>query len=397
MPLGSVGGAEKFVLSLCRHHDKNRFEIMVCVLFSSGAVSDEIASEGYEVISLNMANGFDFIRALGLIRIIRNRKVDIVNIHGQNPLGKLCSILGGATVTVHTDHGVTTSSPIKRKKRVVLCNRLLSPFIDHFIAISKGMVKSLMVRGKVPREKITLIYNGVDADSLSKPSRSKEELSRELGLDPRLPVIGTVGRLSAEKQFPLLFESLSLLRARGKEFICLIIGDGPERDYLERLCLSLHLRNRVRFLGERQDVAALLGLMKVFVFSSSGEGFSITLLEAMAKALPVVAFDVEGVNEAVASEETGYLVPFGKTEVFADQIYHLLENPELAKQMGKSALERVNADFDLSKNIRKLESLYDRLLVTNRKSLAFQGFLHKIARKNHYDPNSSGETSRCVE
>lgn len=363
LPLGGMGGAEKFVLSLCRHHDKNRFEVMVCVLFASGAVSDQIASEGYEVICLNMANGFDILRAVRLVWFIKRRKIDIVNIHGQNPLGKLCSILGGATVIVHTDHGVTIGSSIQRKKRVVLCNRLLSPFIDHFIAISKGMVKSLMVREKIQKDKITLIYNGIDIDTILKQGRSKEELFEELGLDSRLPVIGTVGRLSGEKHLPFLLKSISLLKDRCRNFICLIIGDGPERKNLEKLVASLHLKENIYLLGEREDVPDLLGLMEVFVFSSSGEGFSITLLEAMAKSLPVVAFDVEGVKEAVASEETGYLIPFGNTKDFADRIYHLMGNSGLAEKMGKSAFEQVSADFSLQANIRKLEGLYDRLLV----------------------------------
>jgi glycosyltransferase involved in cell wall biosynthesis len=309
-----------------------------------------------------MKHGFDFLRAFRLVWIIKDRKIDIVNVHGQNPLGKCCSILGRAKAIVHTDHGVTIGSPVQRKKRIILCNRLLSPFIDHYVAVSRGMFKSLKKREKVPEKKITLIFNGIDVEDISKPNHRNGCLIKELGLDPRKPIIGTVGRLSAEKQLPLLLKSIRILKTINQNFTCLIIGDGPEKSNLVNLSSSLHLDEQICFLGERADVPALLDLMDVFVFSSGGEGFSITILEAMSMSLPIVAFDVEGVSEAVVPEETGYLVPFGNIEEFADRISYLIDKPELAKKFGRLASRRVRSDFNLSKNIRKLESLYCKLL-----------------------------------
>ncbi len=171
-----------------------------------------------------------------------------------------------------------------------------------------------------------------------------------------------MGRLAPEKQYPLLLKSLSILKNQGIEFIAIIVGDGPDRRYLESLAKKMNLNDRIRFLGQRNDVIQLLELMDVFVFSSGGEAFSITLLEVMTKAKPVVAFDVEGVNEAVVSTETGFLVPFGAVEEFANKVKLLLESPELALRMGKSGFERVNTEFDIRSNIKKLEALYESLL-----------------------------------
>ena len=297
-----------------------------------------------------------------LARGIRSRRIDIVNIHGQNPLGKFCSILSGVPVVVHTDHGTTVGSSVTRRQRVVFFNRLLTPFIDYFIAISQGMKQSLRLREKIPDNKITLIYNGVDVDAISKVSCNKTELRKSLGIPPDIPVLGTVGRLVAEKQYPLLFKLLSTLKNRGIEFITLIVGDGPDRKPLESLTKKMSLNDQVWFLGQRNDVIQLLELMDVFVFSSGGEAFSITLLEAMAKAKPIVAFDVKGVDEAIVTHETGFLVPFGNVEEFANKVKLLLESPELALRMGKSGFERVNTEFDIRSNIKKLEALYESLL-----------------------------------
>jgi len=363
VPLGGIGGAEKFVLSLCRGHDRSRFEAMVCVLFSGGTVSDQIAREGYDVTALNMANGFDIFRALRLISVIRSLRIDIVNIHGQNPLGKLCSVLSGAPVIVHTDHGTTVGSPVERRQRVVLFNRLLTPFIDHFIAISQGMKKSLQLRERVPEYKTTLIYNGVDVDAISKVLCNKKKFRDSLNIPSNVPVLGTVGRLVHAKRYPLLLKSLSVLNNQHIEFVAVIVGDGPERGALEALAKRYNLDGKILFLGQRDDVIQLLGNFDVFVFSSGGEAFSITLLEAMAKAMPVVAFDVEGVNEAVVSEKTGYLIPFGDVDGFARKVKLLLKSPALAQQMGQNAFERARTHFSLSQNIEKLEALYARLLI----------------------------------
>lgn len=366
LPLGGIGGAEKFVLSLCRHHDKDRFEIMVSVLFLDGKVSRQIAGEGYKVSVLSMVNGFDFFRAIQLVFLIRREKIDIVNIHGQNPLGKLFSILGCPSVIIHTDHGTTINSPVKRKQRVVLFNRMSNPFFDHYIAISKGMKQSLHLREKVPYDKITLIYNGVDVSAISNISADIPELKKSLHIPSNLPVLGTVGRLAPEKEYPKLLKALSVLKNHGVGFIALIAGDGPQRNYLENLSREMNLNEQVRFLGQREDIYQLLNLMDIFVFPSGGEAFSITLLEAMAKKKPVVAFDVDGVNEAVISHQTGFLAPFGEIDMFAQKVKLLIESPGLTCRMGQAAYDRVSADFDLKKNIKKLERLYEYILKSKK-------------------------------
>lgn len=370
LPLGGVGGAEKFVHSLCRFHDKSRFDISVCILFpfTGYAVADQIAASGLEIIKLNMSNGFDILRASRLISLIKKNNTDIINIHGQNPLGKLCSILGSAPVVIHTDHGTTAGSPVRRKGRVVYFNRLLTPYIDQFIAISKGMEKSLRSREKIPASKISLIYNGVDVASISAVACNKEELKRSLGIPSHTPVLGTVGRLVPEKQYPLMFEVLALLKKAHITFSVLIAGDGPQRQHLEHLIRKLDLDDRVLLLGERSDVYPLLEIMDLFLFSSGGEAFSITVLEAMAKSRPIIAFDVEGVNEAVIDGETGYLVPFADVGAFADKVKVLIQSPELAHRMGRAAFERVSTEFDIKENIRRTEALYDRLLLAKYKA-----------------------------
>jgi glycosyltransferase involved in cell wall biosynthesis len=365
LPTASIGGAEKYVLSLCRHHNKVRFKIFVGVLLSHGIISEKIANEGYKVKTFNMKNGFDFFKALKLIFFIRKQKIDVVNIHGQNPLGILCTILARPPIIINTDHGTTMSSPVKRKPRVILFNRLLLPYVDHFVAVSKGMEKSLRLREKVSPKKISLIYNGVDVKTISNTLGIKNKLKLAMGIPLNVPIIGTVGRLAPEKEYLILLKSLLILKKKNIEFIAIIIGDGPEKNILRASISKLGLNDQVRLLGWQNNVIKFLDIIDVFIFSSSGEAFSITLLEAMAKAKPIVAFDVEGVNEAVVNKKTGFLVPFGNVEQFAQKIALLLNSPGIGKQMGNLALKRVSNNFDISFTIRTLEDLYEKLLQNN--------------------------------
>ena len=131
---------------------------------------------------------------------------------------------------------------------------------------------------------------------------------------------------------------------------------------MEKLVHLMNLNDMIRFLGERNDIIRLLEIMDVFVFPSGGEAFSITLLEAMAKKKPIVAFDVEGVNEAVVTRQTGFLVPFGDVNQFAQKIKLLLESQDLAHKMGMCGFERVNTMFNIKSNIQKIEACYESIL-----------------------------------
>jgi glycosyltransferase involved in cell wall biosynthesis len=362
LPTAGVGGAEKFVLSLCRSHDPMRIKVVVGVLLSDDIVSRKIASEGFECVIFGMKNGFDVFRALKLTLFLRKRKIDIVNIHGQNPLGIFCSILACPPVIVNTDHGTTLGSQVKRKNRVVFTNRFLLPFVDHSIAISKGMEKSLLIREKIDKKKITLVYNGIDVDAIKNTLIDIRKLKITLKIPPTLPVIGTVGRLAPEKQYPVLLECLAFLKNQGRIFIALIIGEGPLRPLLEAQIDQMGLRDCVRLLGLRSDVYQLMKLIDIFTLASGGEAFSITLLEAMASAKPVVAFDVEGINEAVVNEATGFLIPPGDTVGFSKKLADLIDSPELRTQMGQYGFQRVEKKFNITEKMKDLEAIYDKLL-----------------------------------
>ncbi len=213
--MGQTGGAEQFLFSMLKHHNKEKFHFAVAILLKGGEISDKMLRAGYYVKEFGMQNGFDFLNGARLMPFICKNRFDIINFHGQVPLGKFFSILTFPPVFIHTDHGTSIYSPVRRKKRVILFNRLIAPFVDCFIAISNGMKKSLELREKIPVSKIKLIYNGVDVDAICRTQTNGALLKKSLGIKKDRLVMGTVGRLVPEKQYPLLLKALCILKQKG--------------------------------------------------------------------------------------------------------------------------------------------------------------------------------------
>ena len=156
---------------------------------------------------------------------------------------------------------------------------------------------------------------------------------------PRIVASGTLNR---RKAYDVLLESLGLLSAQGVKFALLLAGTGPERPALEALSQRLGLAERVQFLGDVDDVPALLATACLFAHPSKMEGLSNSILEAMAAGLPVVASSAGGNAEIVEDGVTGLLVPPGRPEPLAEAIRRLLDDAALRKRLGEQGLRNVN-------------------------------------------------------
>ena len=169
-------------------------------------------------------------------------------------------------------------------------------------------------------------------------------------------MIGCVGRLVEVKDYPTHLRALALLRARGVAFEGVIAGTGPLRAELTALAESLQLTN-VRFLGNRDDVEQVLGSFDLFVLSSSSEGLSNTIQEAMSTGLPVVATRVGGADELV-DDSTGVLVPSRDPQALADAIHAMAVQPDARARMGAAGRARAKTAFGIDRMLREYEALY---------------------------------------
>jgi glycosyltransferase involved in cell wall biosynthesis len=193
-------------------------------------------------------------------------------------------------------------------------------------------------------------------------------LRDRLGLEPNAIVVGGVGRMSPEKGFHHLVESVALARAQGPNLDLVFAGDGPERHRLERDTRTLGLEGHVHFLGVQQDPRPVYAAMDVFALPSLEEGSPNALLEAMACGRAVVATRVGGVPEIVEHERSGLLVEPGSPPVFAVALKRLAIDPVLRQRLAHAATRRVRERFDISRMVAKHAALYRDLLLAHHAS-----------------------------
>jgi glycosyltransferase involved in cell wall biosynthesis len=180
-------------------------------------------------------------------------------------------------------------------------------------------------------------------------------------------VIGNTGRLAAQKDNASLIRAMAALQSLlgARPFTLLLAGDGPERGALERLRDALDLRDRVRFLGFRRDIPAFLEALDIFVSPSLWEGLSISILEAMAAARPIVTTDILANAELIEHEVTGLLAPPRTPEALARMIARFANEPELALQCAIRARSRVMEHYSLERMLAQTLDLQVRLLPPN--------------------------------
>lgn len=207
-------------------------------------------------------------------------------------------------------------------------------------------------------ERLHLIYHGIDPSRFV-PSRSPRPLPRE---------ILSVGRLVPKKGFDILLRAAAIVRSRGAEFVLRIVGDGPERDDLERLAVGLGLREVAVFHGRltQEELLPLYERAHAFALASivtedgDRDGLPNVLLEALAMGVPTVATTTGGIPELIVHEETGLLAQPGDPESLALQLERILYDEELRDRVVRAGRERVVLDFDSRRNIEKLVGLLGR-------------------------------------
>lgn len=363
-PAHSGQGAH--VLSLARTLDRTKYELLVIPPAANLHTIELLHQAGVPVSPLPMGKWGGPRAVLGLIALLRQKRVRLLHVHSQEAglFGRLAGRLAGVPIVVYTPQTIDIRQ--KRWQRLYWrVERILAHLTDAIISVNEVDRQRLLALG-IAAARVHTIPNGIDLAPWQ-PDVDGAAARRELGLGPDDPVVLQVGRLSAQKDPLTLLRAAALVQGRQPAVRFLLAGDGPLRDEVTGAIEALGLASFVRLLGWREDVPQLLAACDVLALSSLWEGTPYVLLEAMAMARPVVATAVNGSREVVADGETGYLVPPANPEALAGRILDLLDRPEQARRMGQAGRERVQAMFSLESMTARVEDLYDHLLRGGRR------------------------------
>ena len=348
-----LGGAEQVVIRLAAALDRNRFEPFVCCLNEPGQFASQAARAGIEVLAFNKRHAIDAVLVARLTDTFRRRGVDVVHTHlwGANLWGRIAARLAGVGRIVVTEHSVD----VWKRGHHFFVDRRLASSAHELVAVSQ-QVREFYESRSIGPGRWRVIYNGIDT---TRPVvRCRGEAYRALGIAEGSPVVGIVGRIVAAKAPEVFLEAIELAARRVPSLRALVIGDGPLRADAEERARRLGVADRTAFTGVRVDVPELLAGMDVLAFSSTREGLSIAMLEAMAAGVPVVATNVGGNPELIESGVSGQLVPAGDAQALAARIADVLLDKNLGARLRANARRRVEDHFSLAAMVASHEALY---------------------------------------
>ena len=357
----NVGGAEVLAAEYGRR-SAGEFRVVFACLDELGLLGEQLRADGFLVEVMGRRPGFDWGCGRRLAGFLRRERVDLVHAHQQAPYfySSLSRLWRARPPVLFMEHGRDYPDYPRPKRQ--LANRFLLRGGDQVVAVGECVKRALIENEGIAAERIQVIYNGVDLRRYDRQCVERAVVRRELGIAEDEQVIMQVARLNRLKDHATALQALAELTANHPRVRLVLAGDGEERESLEQLRRELGLGERLQFLGTRRDVPRLLQAADLFLLTSLTEGVALTLIEAMATGLPVVATDVGGNSEVVVPGETGMLVPAQNPTEIADALRRMLADPAAARQMGARGYERAWAKFDDVVMHESYRVLYGRML-----------------------------------
>ena len=356
-----LGGAEQMLLSLAQNYDRNKYEHIFVIFMCGGELLTGLEKAGCRSYCLNIASKFDFYKVFNLFFIIKKEKPDIVNTylyHGDQ-FGRIFAKLAGAPVIISSYR----SPDFWKKKYHTIIDRFTARFADCFTSNSEMAKKTVVMREKIPAEKIRVINNGIIVNE--KPATIQiKTIKNDLGIESYKKIIGITANHTAVKNYGLFIDICAILNNEFDNLQFVSIGDGPERNNIEKYAEFKNVKNIV-FLGARPDVREILPVFDIFILTSKWESSSRALLEAMAAGIPAVAANVGGLPELIDDSKSGFLCGHSAIE-FAEKISLLLKDEKLYAKISENALKRVKEKFSLEYFIKELHSFYEEVSNKNK-------------------------------
>jgi glycosyltransferase involved in cell wall biosynthesis len=361
-----VGGPGKTILETFKAIDAHRFDVRLGIFLTRNETADnpfiQAANEcGMPVHCLHGYNQFDPRLIQRTAKLVREQGIDIVHAHEvkSDAIAYLASFLRRVPI-VTTVHGWIANSA--RQRALVALDRRLAARFDRVIVVS-AKIRDELLRAGLSDRTVRLVHNGLVLANYRR-SGHRGALAAHTGRFFRGPVIASIGRLSREKGHADLLDAVARVVAAGHQCSVVLAGDGPERPALEERSRQLGLTDTVHFLGYVARPQLVLEEADLVVLPSHTEGLPNAVLEALAMGVPVLATAVGGTPEVISDGITGRLVPPSAPEMLAREMIDFMNRREVWRAMAERGRAVVERDFDFTARTRKMERLYDELMVT---------------------------------
>lgn len=302
----------------------------------------------------------DVCQILRLIKFLRSKKINLIVLNNDihyHLVGAVSAKINKIPCICRKAGGIGGGKKIKK---------ILVPCADLFIAISKATEED-QINNYPYTKRVEKIYEGVDLEKFNVNNVNidkKYKLRDKLGINYEAKIIGNISRFENGKGQIELLEAARIVINKYKNVLFLMVGDGELKEELKEKVVKLKLNKHVIFLGWREDIEEILASIDIFVHCPTTwiEGLGIANLEAMAMGKPCIVTNNGGLPDAVIDGITGFVVPIGNINALAEAILKLIYDQTLAKEMGLNGRRRVEENFDIKKNVKKMEKLFEEYI-----------------------------------
>jgi glycosyltransferase involved in cell wall biosynthesis len=352
-------GAEQVLLTLAEQFNRESDHAFVCPIIDKrmerSPILDVLKKRGLPHHVLSSKGRFDFKTVSELQQFIVEKKIDILHTHNykSDMIGMLAA-RKFKTPLIATAHGFTDMT-----NRVTFYEKfdrfILKTYFDQVVTVTE----SVMEEWNSPKKKI--IANGIDIKRFSTDPLKRSAFRKEWNVGEHDIAIGTIGRLSKEKNQEMLLQAASILCPQNRHLRFFIIGAGPEEKRLKQLTHEYNVSDRVVFTGLIEDVAPVYQGLDMFTLTSTTEGIPMTILEAFASHVPVVATKVGGMSQLITSE-TGLLVESNHVNDLVKKLEKLIKDKKLGLQYAEQAFHFVQAHYSDEIMIKRYRNVYEEAL-----------------------------------
>jgi glycosyltransferase involved in cell wall biosynthesis len=359
-------GVKRLFAWMIPRFDRSRYNVSLVSLRKKDLSEETLESMGIDITYLHKSK-FDPTTLPALLRVIRQKRIDILHLHGYGAttFGRMAAGIKSIPAILH-EHANLTDTPWFQK----LADAALERETDIALAVSQSTADFVINARQLPPDKVKVVYLGVPMEEFSRP-RSEVEITsarEELGIQAGDTVIGTVTRLHESKGNSVLVDAARLVLDRRPTARFVLVGEGPLRADLEAQARRLNIGDRFLFAGFAKDVARVVSAFDLSAFPSLWEGTPLTVFEALAMGQPIVATDADGLIDVLTDGRDARIVPKRDPRALADAVVELIDDPAARARLSAAARQTAR-QYDIATFVSKMERLYD--------------LLHRVSRPTH--------------
>jgi glycosyltransferase involved in cell wall biosynthesis len=363
-----IGGAQDNTLYTVELLNKKKYDISLCCNLDGELVERAKKVENIKLFDIpalcREVSLYNDVKAFfSIYKLLKNGKFDIIHTHSSKAgfIARLAAKLNNIPVIIHTVHGFAFNDfmNVYKKNFFIYVEKILARWTDVLITVSNLNKNKIVDLNIAKEENIKNIYSGIDLSLFT--DKRNSDFRKELNLGDDKILIGSVGRLSNQKDPITMINAFDIVSKKFPEAYLVLVGNGPLKDKIVDRIKKLKLKNRVHLTGNKSNPWDVYHSIDLFIMSSIYEGLGRSITEALSCGVPVVCTAVEGVPEIIKDSITGTLVPPREPIELADGIIRSLQNMKVAKRKAAEGRKFVQDNFDVNKMVEDIDVLYQTL------------------------------------